>query len=368
MIGRGLQLRELFIGLHISVNDALILFGYLVPFFMLLVLPLSCMLSVFLTFLRMSTDREMIALKTGGINLYQLLPAPLAFCVLCALVSVYISLYGLSWGMEHFRATIMEIANTRAKIVVQPGVFNQDIFGLTLFARKVDASTGAMQQIIFEDRTRDKKNRLTILAPHGEITTDSEQGSLIFRLRGGQIYRVDGEQLGTVSFQEYAIRLNLSEIFASIDLGDVRPKEMSWETLTRLRSGRNGSKDRFMLKVDVELHKRWALPLACVVLGLFAIPLACAFEGVRRQMGAILSLLLFLLYYTLLSLGVSTGEAGKLPPLIGLWLPNLLFAGAGIFGLHMTVHERAPSFASLLQRFPGFRKQVSEDATKGRDI
>lgn len=66
LIGRGLQLRELFLGLDLGLTDATLLFLYLVPFFMLLVVPVACMLSVFLTFLRMSTDRELVALKAGG--------------------------------------------------------------------------------------------------------------------------------------------------------------------------------------------------------------------------------------------------------------------------------------------------------------
>ncbi len=366
LIGRGLQLRDLFLGLDLGAWDMVMLFLYMVPLFMLVVVPLACMLSVFLTFLRMSTDRELVALKAGGVSLWQMLAAPVIFCTLCGLMNLYISLFGVAWGMNHFRSTILEIANTRARVVVQPGVFNQDLFGLTLFARQVDPDSGVMKHIIFEDRTRDKKNRLTILAPTGSITTETATGSILFKLQNGHIYRADGEQFGILGFGEYIIRLDLSKVFAGVDLGDIRPKEMGWGDLERMNADKTAPSLRFQLKVAVEIQKRMALPAACLVLGFFAMPLACAFEGVRRQMGVVLSLVMFLVYYSLLSLGLSIGESGKLSPVASLWFPNLLFLFLGCVGFYLTVNERFPTMHSLLLRIPYYRRREEIRLTAGR--
>ena len=358
LMGRGLQMRNLFLGLDLSAADAGLLFFYMIPMFMLIVVPFSCMLTVFLTFLRMSTDRELVALKAGGVSLYQLLPAPLIFCVICALMNLMVSLYGISWGMDSFRSTVLDIANNRARIVIQPGVFNQDVFGLTLFARQVDPNTQQMRSVIFEDRTQDEKNRLTILATSGKITTEASTGSILFTLHNGKIYRADGEQFGILGFDEYEIRVDLSKVFSGVEIGEVRPKEMSWANLLEARQKPEEHSERFLAKVAVEIQKRWALPAACAILGLFAMPLACMFEGVRRQMGVVLSLVMFLVYYSVFSLGISIAESGKVSPALGLWLPNVLFGFAGCLGLFLTVRERVPTFQSTLLRIPYFRKRA----------
>ncbi|CAK7014699.1 MAG: hypothetical protein DELT_02207 [Desulfovibrio sp.] len=358
-------MRNLFLGLDLSALDAALLFFYMVPMFMLIVVPFSCMLSVFLTFLRMSTDRELVALKAGGVSLYQLLPAPLIFCMLCAVMNVAVSLYGVSWGMNNFRATVMDIANNRARVVVQPGVFNQDIFGLTLFARQVDPESQTMHKVIFEDRTQDKNNRLTILAERGNITAEPRTGSLLFTLKNGHIYRADGEQFGVLGFDEYEIRLDLAKVFSGVELGEIRPKEMSWEDLHKVHSERTAESERFQLKVAVEIQKRLALPVACVILGIFAMPLACMFEGVRRQMGVILSLVMFLVYYSLLSLGLSVAESGKISPVVGLWAPNIFFAFAGALGLFLTVRENVPTFQSIFMRIPFLRNHTAIKTGEG---
>lgn len=66
LIGRMLQMRELFMSQGVTLLDLGRLFLYLSPFFLLLILPVACMLSQFLTFLRMGSDREITALKAGG--------------------------------------------------------------------------------------------------------------------------------------------------------------------------------------------------------------------------------------------------------------------------------------------------------------
>lgn len=361
LIGRGLQMRNLFLGLDLSGADAALLFFYMVPMFMLIVVPFSCMLSVFLSFLRMSTDRELVALKAGGVSLYQLLPAPLIFCALCAVMNLGVSLYGVSWGMNNFRTTVLDIANNRARIVVQPGVFNQDVFGLTLFARNVDPGSQLMHHVIFEDRTQDENNRITILADSGTITAEPETGSILFTLYDGNIYRADGQQFGILGFTEYEIRLDLAKVFSGVELGEIRPKEMSWEALQRMHAENSAPTERFRLKVEVERQKRWALPAACVILGVFAMPLACVFEGVRRQMGVILSLVMFLVYYSMFSLGLSIAESGKISPPVGLWAPNVFFAGLGVLGLMLTVRERVPTFHSILMQIPFFRRRMERN-------
>ena len=355
-------MRYLFLGLDLSGLDIALLFFYMVPMFVLIVVPFSCMLTVFLIFLRMSTDRELVALRAGGVSLYQLLPAPLIFCTLCGALTLFISLFGISWGMENFRSTIVDIASNRARIVVQPGVFNQDIFGLTLFARQVDPDTQEMRSVIFEDRTQDAKNRLTILAETGTITTEPSTGSVLFTLKNGHIYRADGQQFGILGFNEYEVRLDLSKVFSGAELGGVRPKEMSWDQLQVIHREKNAPTQRFQLKVAVERQKRWALPAACIVLGLFAMPLACMFEGVRRQMGVVLSLVTFLIYYSVFSLGISIGESGKIAPFLGLWLPNLFFTVAGMIGLYMTEREQVPTIHSILLRIPFVRRRIESKA------
>lgn len=390
-------MRDILLGLDLGFFDTVRIFLYLVPMFMLMIVPISCMLSVFLTFLRMNTDRELIALRAGGVSIYEMLAGPILFSTAGMLFALVISLHGISWGMINFRSAVLEYANTKARVVIQPGVFNQDIFGLTLFARKVDPATGKLYGVLFEDTFRsgsviaqkatganadgdagedaeaknaeaikDKKENpsasITILAPMGIIETDEEQGEIVFNLQNGRIYRMDDNKFSILNFEHYTIRLSLSTLFKSVDIGSLRIKDLGWSTLIRMNQDTDIS-ERQHLRVKSEIQKRLALPVATLILGVFSVPLACAFQGVRRQLGIVLALIMFLVYYSLFSVGYSLSESGTIPAVIGLWAGNALFAVLAAYGVYLTARERAPSLGNLVVKLKGmFRKKSGKEA------
>lgn len=351
LMGRALQLRDDFFGLEMGLKDTLLLFGYLAPFFLQLVMPVACMLAVFITFLRMSTDRELVALHAGGIGLMRLIPAPLIFGVLCLFFTLWVALYALSWGIDNFRSTVMEIAGNRAKIVVQAGVFNQDVPGLVFYARNVDPVKGTLAHVIVEDASRTEA-RLTILAPYGTLSTDNEKGELVFLLKDGRVYAEQGNAISVLNFEEYIIRLRYDKLFEGFSLDPLRPREMSFARLMEYTvEDLLLSDPALAYKVEVERHKRFIFPFACLVLALFAVPLATAFKGLHQQSGVVLALGMFFLYYAVVSLGISLGEAGVLSPLWGMWVPSILFFLLALYSLHLANQERMPQFMDMLRIF-----------------
>ncbi len=362
LLGRALQLRDMLMGLELSVFDTLKLFGYLSPFFMLIICPIACMLAVFLTFLRMSTDRELVALKAGGVSLYQMLPAPLFFSVLCAGLGFLISLHLQAWGMSNFRSEVLSIASSSARIVVQPGVFNKDMPDMVMFARKVDPLSGTMADVMVEDR-RSKDTRMTMLAPEGDLDADYETGEIVFLLRDGRAYTEKDSSLTVMGFKEYAVRLSIDELFQGVDMGPVKPKEYTWERLYDYENQKKLSKSnpRMARKIEVERHKRFVFPLACIVLCIFVIPIATSFQGLKQQTGVLMALMLFLTYYSFLMLGISLGESGDLAPSIGLWVPNAVFLVLGLYGMRLADQERMPRITEYWENWKAAKKKKGAD-------
>ena len=342
LLGRMLQLRELLLGQDIGLFDLATLFIYLSPFFLFLLTPIACMLSVFLTFLRMSTDRELVALKSNGISLYQLMPAPFLFCVCCTLFALFISHFGMSWGMEHFRSKILDMIRTRTRLAVQAGIFNEEFPGLTFYAHKVDEETGALEFVFVQDE-RQEGITVNIVADEAKVITDPKEGRLVLSFTNGRIYRRTGERLEVLQFGSYVIRLPLGNLFGNWEVDERKPNELSVAELKLLAAhpGSMADVERASSdKVLTELEKRYSLPVGCLVLGLFAMPAACMFTGLRRQYGLVLSLGMFMVYYTLFSLGVSMGETGTLNPRIGLWLSNGVFFVVGAAFMRLASRER----------------------------
>jgi lipopolysaccharide export system permease protein len=83
----------------------------------------------------------------------------------------------------------------------------------------------------------------------------------------------------------------------------------------------------------VEIHKKFALAVACFVFVLLGAPIALRFPrgGVGLTIGV--SLFVFALYYVCLIAGESLGKRGLMPPVISMWMANVLFAAIALLML-----------------------------------
>jgi len=342
LVGRMLQLRSLFLSQSIGFLNILQLFFFLTPFFLLLVTPISTMLSVFLTFLRMSTDNELTALKASGVSLYRLLPAPVVFCTLCTLFTFFISFWGLAWGMDMFKVKLYEFARNNSKFTLQAGVFNEEFPGYTFYAKQVDNEKGEMRYAFVRDRSN-KDGSVVVIAPKAEIVNRPENVEVDIIFKNGKIFRQNGDELNVLKFGTYSVRLDLGKLLGGFNFKEEKAKDMTFAQLSEIRKDPSvapSRDDRFYRKVDTEYFKRLVLPLGCVILGMFAIPIAYVFRGLKQQYGLVLSMGLFLVYYSMFSIGVSMGESGAIPPVYGLWAPNILYVFVAFFGIKYANAER----------------------------
>jgi lipopolysaccharide export system permease protein len=97
-----------------------------------------------------------------------------------------------------------------------------------------------------------------------------------------------------------------------------------------------------MNNYDVEIHKKFALAVACIVFVLLGAPIALRFPtgGVGLVIGA--SLLVFATYYSFLIAGENLAGRGMLPPWLAMWGANVLFTIVGL-PLAMTMGKHAGS-------------------------
>ena len=146
-------------------------------------------------------------------------------------------------------------------------------------------------------------------------------------------------------------------MLSNIGFERVTPKELSYAKLLAYDSDKALQieiDEKRLNKVRVELQKRFALPLACMILGLFSVPVACVFRALKQQYGLLLAMCVFLLYYSMLSIAESLGESMLLRPAIGLWIPNVAFLVTGLYFLRQAVREQMPASVSwVLQKLQG---------------
>lgn len=86
-----------------------------------------------------------------------------------------------------------------------------------------------------------------------------------------------------------------------------------------------------VIQLRVQLHRKLAFPLICVVMTLLGIPFAFVVARRGALYGVAASVLLAIVYWACQGIFDALGNNAYLPPLLAAWAPNLLFGGAGLY-------------------------------------
>jgi lipopolysaccharide export system permease protein len=355
-----LEITNMVVNYGMGVSRILLMMLYNLPFFLQFIIPMSVMLSILLTFLRLSGDNEITALKAGGISIHQLLPPVMAFCLIGCLLTGFMGIYGLPWGRTAFKQLAIDTAERHLDFAIKERTFNDSFKGVMLYVTHMDTKTRTMTDVFIEDQ-RNANIISTVVAPKGSLILNAERRSVLLRLYNGTINQVDikNRSVNTVRFATYDINLDAGQRARAIQHGPKDEEEMS---LAELREylAEDRPRDRQYYLTWMEYHKKFSLPFACLALGILAVPLGIQSKSSRRSFGIGLGLVFFLFYYILLSAGWVFGEAGTYPPIIGMWIPNLVMAGIGIWILNHTVKEN-----SVVEIVGKFRRMIKTRETCG---
>lgn len=343
-----LEITNLIVNYKIGLGQVVLMLVYAIPYFLVFVIPMSVMMAVLLTFLRMSADNEITALKAGGVCLYKLVPPVLLFCVLGTLLTGLMAFYAVPMGRAASKSLTREAAAASVEAGLKERVFNDGFKGVTIYVSKVDLKAKRLVDIFIEDQ-RDKDTVTIIVAPAGEVVVDGQQRTVNLRLFNGMINHsgLKSRAVHSVNFDTYDVLLELKSDTAQGPGGPGDPREMSIGELDRYIQGLD-AKDAKYYGALVEWHKKFAIPVACLALGILALPLGVQVRVTRRSAGLGVGLGFFLVYYLMLSAGIVLGENGSYPPLVGMWMPNLVMGTAGIYLLIGAANERRPEWVDRL--------------------
>jgi len=342
-----LDITNYIVNYKIGVTVVLSMLLFSMPQFLQFVIPMSVMLAVLLTFLRMSGDNEIIALKASGFSIYQFLPSVVLFCAAGGVLTMFLTIYGIPWGTLSLRHLTTAVAASSFEIGLKERTFNDNFKDVMLYVSKIDPGSKALMDVFIEDK-RSKEMVSTIVSSRGKLISDPD--NLYFRLRlwDGTINQVDikDRSVNSIQFDTYDVRLDIKELIRE---NANRPKtrmEMSLGEMQDFMRARK-KKDRAYYKILLDYHKKFSIPLASVVLGLIAVPLGIQSEVRKRSPGLAFGLALFLIYYVLLTLGAGLGKSGKLPPLIGMWMPNLVMGTIAAIFIYRAGKEKPLGAAAL---------------------
>jgi len=343
-----LDITNLIVNYKINLFSVFLILVYSVPRFLSFVIPMSVMMAVLLTFLRLSSDCELDALKAGGVSIYSLMPPVLAFSVMGMILSCFLTVYAMPWGMISMKELTFRVAASHANAGLKERTFNDSFKDVMLYINKIDVKKKRLIDVFIEDK-RSKNIVSTIVAPKGKLFGEPDKLVFHLQLYNGAINQVNLENRSahSINFDTYDVSLDFKKTLTTSKSG---PKDEDEMSLVEFRQYLNTAaiKDEQYYTTLIEFHKKFSIPFACIALGILAVPLGVQSESAKRSSGLGLGLVFFLIYYLMLSAGQVFGEAGVYPPAIGMWVPNVVMGGLGLFLVVRTANDRPVKIDSAI--------------------
>ncbi len=328
-------------GLPISI--ALKIFFLSLPGFLVIAFPMSVLLSCLLTYGSLSSNSEILALKSLGINNYRIVLPSLLLAVFMTFLTFTFSdnlvpisnrvaadllqnSLGKSMRTEKGRYNISfskygSIIDGNTNKPIDSASHLTHIFYARRFLKKI------MYDVTVVDFSK-KGTKILITANNGSY--DDELSS--WKFNNGKIMATEDKgSVSTILFDTYIYQLDngpskLAEIPRSADnmtISEARKAQKMYEM-----SGNN----KESRKMKVRIYEKMTLPMSCIVFSLVGSTLGIK-QNIRssKSQGFGISIILIFLYYLTCFVFSSMGVIGLLNPFLAAWIPVIMFLSFGTY-------------------------------------
>ena len=396
----------------LSVWVVLELIGLNLAWMLALSVPMSVLVATLMAFGRLTSDLEVTAIKSSGINLlHVLIPLLLAASVLTA---------GMIWFNDavlpdlNKQARLLwgDISAMRPTLVFRSGIFITDIPGYLVQVDKIDHTTSRVEGVRITETKNPAKPRL-IIAEYGFLKSMDNGRNLQFTLYNGELHSFDIETPANyrkVDFDNQVINISGtgSELVRTdtdyrtdrempidtmqrhvmTNLAQITPLEVNAIASMRERFNylyadtfqypsktvltdsaalvlaqtdamvlmrtieRNlqqiETRRKVVAKFQIEIYKKYSIPAASLAFILIGAPLAIMTRKGGMGIAISISIFLFIVYWAFLISGEDLADRGLVSPFIAMWGANILLGVIGLYLIYIVVTEK-PVFAFFRQ-------------------
>ena len=334
ILGNLIKLADLIVTKGIPIMTAGKLFLYLIPFLFSFILPISTLAGVLLSIGRLSSDNELIAIRSGGVNLFKILLPILVVGLILSLFSILLNNEIIPVSHLKSREVLVELGSQNPAAALEAGTFITAFDKFIIFIYRIDGYKFSNIRI-YEPQGANKPPR-TIIAKKGEFILVPEKKILKLKLIDGtsdEINPRDPENFYKLNFKTYFMNIDFKK---QTDKNvDKKSKDM---TLSELRQQMS---DFMKNKIDIspiltEIYKRYALAFSCLIFIVIGAPFAMITRRREKSINFAFAFIIIAFYYLLLIGFQTLSTEGTIAPWIAMGLPNIIFGTLGAALLYKT--------------------------------
>ena len=316
-------------GLHWGVAFKVLLLK--MPEFIVFAFPMSILLATLMAYSRLSSDSELIALRSIGVNIYRLILPAIAFSLCIVTITFFFNNFVAPAANYQASVTLKKaLGTTRPDFETENILFDEyeeietadgqtkEVLTRLFYAEEFDGEQ--MKNLTVLDRSRKSVSQIVVARSARWNLLEN-----IWDFYDGTIYLigVDGGYNNVVRFQHQ--QLALPQTAFDITKKGKETKEMNiFEAREYLKIIKHGGDKQRIRKWQVRIQEKIAIPFACLVFAVIGAALGVKPQNSGKATSFGICIGLIFAYYLLSFICQSLGISGVVPPWVAAWLPNFL--------------------------------------------
>ncbi len=312
-----------------TMFNAVQLFMYKLPGIITLTMPMALLLSTILVIGRMSSDLEVIALRSAGVSFFRLLLPLLMLGFLISLLNILFNEIVVPKANHHYETLYKRLKNTSVSIKQNVNLTQYDAQGYPLRIINVkEVKNDVLNDITlaeYDDGTLARLIRAKTGEWNAQVGWELNDGVMHVLLKDSI------QRLIVIEFEKEIIniQLNLLEL-SRVDKSheEMNAQELKQFILKEKVLGKN------INELLIQYYFKFSIPFSCLIFAM--IGAAVSFQPNQRSstMSMGLSILIIVLYYIVYSISLVIGMGGTVPSYIAAWIPNFIVAVVSLYYLN----------------------------------
>ncbi len=294
-----------------------------IPFYANSFSPLFVFISVIFFTSKLTGDSEIVAILSSGVSYRRLMLPYFVSALFITLLSFYFASFVIPKANKHRIGFEMKYikkvsAYTKRNVhkQIEPGVF--------VYMESYDKKRGVAYKFSME-RFEGKKLVSKLMANRAQWDSTKRKWKIMnyyIRDYAGKEQKIkSGSKIDTTINLNPADFERLDKVVQTLNLPELQDFIVEQE----LRG------DDKIDTYKVEQYSRFAFPFSALILTLIGVSLSTTKRRGGTGINIIIGLILSFLYIFFMKVFTELATAGSMPPLLSVWIPNIVFTGIGIY-------------------------------------
>ncbi|MGB9456085.1 MAG: LptF/LptG family permease [Bryobacteraceae bacterium] len=303
-----------------------------------LTIPFGVLVGILIGLGRMAADGEITAMRAAGVSSRKVIAPVVLFATLGMSVAAVASLRLTPLAYRRSTDIINELLQGQVSAEIPPRVFNENFPNRILYVGDVGTGPVVKWRPVFIADVTPPEQRVSGMREkaEGPMITVARSAIAMPDPKNNRIqitlYDYCSHEMGKDRVANDSCAPISTQVLDASPPEHKTPPTAAMNTRELVRYPRSGED---WTEVQIELHRRFSLPVACIVLALVGIPLGIATRKGGKSAGYVIALFLSFFCYHLSSLtliGFAKQRALSVP--VAVWLPDAAFFLAGLIFLY----------------------------------